>query len=111
MKLALCKLEDIPDDKTKAGDFFGREALLMKVNGKPKATLNICMHLGGPMRREGGRFVCEWHGAEFECDRGKCLKGPADRDSRLITLPTRIENGMLTYVYGECAVDIQSIDR
>ncbi len=101
MKLALCKVEDIPADKTKTVDFFGREVLLTTVNGKPKAILNICMHLGGPMRREGDKLVCEWHGAEFECGQGKCLKGPADRDSRLITFPTRIENGMLTYVYGE----------
>jgi hypothetical protein len=32
---------------------------------------------------------------------GKCLKGPADPDSQLITLPTRVEHNMLTYVYGE----------
>ncbi|MDF0645186.1 MAG: Rieske 2Fe-2S domain-containing protein [Nitrospira sp.] len=101
MKLALCKLEDIPDDKTKTVDFFGREVLVFTIHGKPKAVLNMCMHLGGPMRRDGNKLICEWHAAEFECGQGKCLKGPADRDSRLITLPTQVENGTLTYVYGE----------
>ncbi len=101
MKVPLCKLEEIPEGKTKAVDFFGREVLVLKVEGKPKAILNICMHLGGPLRQEGKRLICQWHGAEFECDQGKCLKGPATPDSQLIILPTRVENGMLTYVYGE----------
>lgn len=101
MKVQLSRVEDIPEDKTKTVDFFGREVLLMKVEGKPQATLNICMHLGGPLRREGDKLVCEWHGAEFDCGQGRCLKGPADPDSQLITLPTRVENGMLSYVYGE----------
>ena len=96
-----CKLEEIPEGKTKAVDFFGREVLVLNVEGKPKAILNICMHLGGPMRREGNTLICQWHGAEFDCHQGKCLKGPASPDSRVIILPTRVENGMLTYVYGE----------
>jgi len=70
-------------------------------NGAPKAVFNFCMHLGGPMRRDGERLLCEWHGAEFECVHGTRLKGPAPKDSRLITLPTRTEDGVLNYVYGE----------
>lgn len=101
MKVSLCKLEDIPDDKATIVDFFDREVLVFKVDGQPKAVLNICMHLGGPMKRDGNKLVCEWHGAEFECGQGRCLKGPADPGSQLITLPTRVENGMLAYVYGE----------
>ena len=101
MKVPLCKLEDIPNDKSVTVDFFGREVLVFKVHGKPKAVLNICMHLGGPMKRDGDKFICQWHGAEFDCGQGKCLKGPADPDSQLITLPTRVEDAMLTYVYGE----------
>jgi nitrite reductase/ring-hydroxylating ferredoxin subunit len=101
MKAPLCKIAEIPGTGVKKIDFFGREALVMKVDGKPKAVLNVCMHLGGPMRREGDTLVCEWHGAEFDGRQGRCLKGPAASDSRLITLPTRIEEGTLTYVYGE----------
>jgi nitrite reductase/ring-hydroxylating ferredoxin subunit len=101
VKVPLCKMEEIPEGKTKAVDFFGREVLVLKVEGEPKAILNICMHLGGPLRREAKRLICQWHGAEFECDQGKCLQGPASPDSRLIILPTRVENGMVTYVYGE----------
>lgn len=101
MRVPLCEEELIPEEGSVVVDFFGREVLAIKVAGEPKAILNICMHLGGPMKREGDRLICEWHGAEFDCSQGKCLKGPARPDSRLIVLPTRVEGGMLTYVYGE----------
>lgn len=101
MKVPLARVDEIPEGGTKIVDFFGREALLFKSDGWPKALLNICMHLGGPMHREGDRLVCEWHGAEFGVTDGRCLKGPARPDSRLITLPTRVEDGTLVYVYGE----------
>jgi nitrite reductase/ring-hydroxylating ferredoxin subunit len=101
MQVPLCKLEEIPDEGIKTVEFFGRELLVFKANGKPKGILNICMHLGGPMQRQGDRLVCQWHGAEFDCQRGKALVGPAPPDSQLITLPTRIEDGVLSHVYGE----------
>ena len=101
MRLPLCKVEEIPDEGVKSVDFFGREALVLNVNGETEAVLNYCMHLGGPMKREKNKLVCSWHGAEFDCVKGTILKGPARPDSRLIILPTRVENGVLTYVYGE----------
>ena len=101
MKVSLCKLEQIPEQSVKTVNFFGRELLILKVNGRPKAFLNFCMHLGGPMKLEGDRFVCMWHGAEFDCHHGKAVKGPARPNARLITLPTRVEDGVLNYIYGE----------
>jgi nitrite reductase/ring-hydroxylating ferredoxin subunit len=101
MKVPLCKVEEILDDGVKTVDFFGRETLVMNVNGETKAILNYCTHLGGPMTRKDDKLVCAWHGAEFDCAKGVCLKGPARPDSQLIVLPTRVEQGVLTYVYGE----------
>ena len=101
MKVPLCKLEEIPEEGTKTIDFLGREVLVFKQNNKPKAILNYCMHLGGPMLKTGDTFVCQWHGAEFDCSTGKRLKGPARPDSRLIILPTQIEKGVLNYIYGD----------
>jgi apoptosis-inducing factor 3 len=101
MKAPLCRVDEIPKDGALAVDFFGRPVVVLQVGHEPKAFLNMCMHLGGPMRRHGDRLVCEWHGAEFEGSDGHCLKPPAAPDARLITLPTRVENGLLTYVYGE----------
>lgn len=101
MKVALCKVDDIPADGARTVDFFGREILVLRVDGRAKAMLNVCMHLGGPMTRHGDHLVCAWHGAEFGAGDGACVKGPARADSRLITLPTRVEEGVLMYVYGE----------
>jgi nitrite reductase/ring-hydroxylating ferredoxin subunit len=103
MKVALCRVEEIPDDGTVSVDFFGREVLALKVDGTPKAIMNACMHIGGPLSRNGDTFVCGWHGAEFDCHDGHRLKGPARAESRLMFIPTRVEDGVLTYVYGELA--------
>lgn len=101
MKVPLCRVEEIVPEETRTVDFFGREVLIFEVDGKPKAVLNYCMHLGGPVKREGEKLVCQWHGAEFDSRNGKRLKGPARPDSRLIVLPTRVEDGMLIYDYGD----------
>ena len=101
MRVPLCQVHEIPEEGAKTVEFFGREVLVLKVDGRPKAMLNVCMHLGGPMKREGERLVCEWHGAEFDVAQGRCVAGPARPDSRIITLPTRTENGEVVYVYGE----------
>jgi nitrite reductase/ring-hydroxylating ferredoxin subunit len=97
----LCKIEEIPQAGAKTVDFFGREVLVYRANGAPRATLNVCMHLGGPLMLDGDRLVCAWHAAEFRADDGRCLVGPAEENSHLMILPTRVENGVLTYVYGE----------
>ncbi|HEV2235628.1 MAG TPA: Rieske 2Fe-2S domain-containing protein [Ktedonobacterales bacterium] len=101
MKVALCQVDEIPEDGAKAVAFFGREVLALKAEGRPRAVVNVCMHLGGPLERRGEKLVCAWHGAEWACGTGRHLAGPGRPDARLLTLPTRVENGVLTYVYGE----------
>ena len=101
MRVPLCRVEEIPADGAKAVEFFGREVLALNVNGRPKAIMNTCLHLGGPLHREGEKLVCAWHGAEWACATGRHLSGPGHADAHLLTLPTRIEDGVLTYVYGE----------
>src|SRR5690242_15180655 len=101
MKVALCKVDDIPEEGARTVEFFGREVLVLKVEGKPTAIMNTCMHLGGPLHRDGEKLVCGWHGAEFDCADGRRLKGPARAETRLMFLPTRVEDGTLHYVYGE----------
>jgi nitrite reductase/ring-hydroxylating ferredoxin subunit len=100
MKHPLCSIADIPATGTKVIAFFGRDVHVLREGGEPRAVANTCLHLGGPLEFKEGRFVCPWHGAEFAAD-GRCRKGPAPTNARLMTLPTRIENGVLTYVWGE----------
>ena len=101
MREALIAMEDIPPEGTITVDLLGREVLVMMLNGKPRAYLNVCMHHGGPLTLDGETFTCEWHGSTFEARSGKALSGPVRPDARLIMLPTRVEAGVLTYVYEE----------
>ena len=78
-----------------------RDVLVLNVDGTPKAIMNVCLHLGGPLRREQDCLVCEWHSAAFDVRDGQRVRGPARQETRLLTLPTRIEDGVLSYVYGE----------
>jgi nitrite reductase/ring-hydroxylating ferredoxin subunit len=84
-------------------DFFGRPVVVVRKDGLTRAYANVCPHLGGPLKlsADGETFVCQWHGACFDARTGKTLCGPARPDARLMRLPTKVENGALTYAYGE----------
>jgi nitrite reductase/ring-hydroxylating ferredoxin subunit len=95
----LIQISDIPQEGSVTVDLLGREVLVIVLNGKPRAYLNACMHHGGPLTLQGQTFTCDWHGSTFEARTGRALSGPVRPDARLIMLPTRVENGVLTYVY------------
>ena len=98
MHQQIIKLEDVPEAGAVRADFFGREVLVTRVNGRPRAYLDVCPHFGGPLELQGDGFVCGRHQAEFGLD-GRCQRGPARADSRLIVLPTRVIDDVVTYVY------------
>jgi hypothetical protein len=47
MKEPLIQVSDIPEGGTVTADLLGREMLVMFLNGKPRAYLNVCVHHGG----------------------------------------------------------------
>lgn len=101
MKVPLCNVSEIPEEGTAVVGFFGREVHVYKVDGAPKAVANVCLHFGGPLECQNGKFVCPWHGAEFSMEDGSRLKAPAPSNSKLMFLSTRVENDVLNYVWGE----------
>jgi nitrite reductase/ring-hydroxylating ferredoxin subunit len=101
MKAALCKLTDIPAAGATRVDFFGREALVYLADGEPRAVVNACTHLGGPLDLKNGQLVCGWHGARFDAASGDTRSGPAGTCQHALMLPTRVEDGVLNYVWGE----------
>jgi nitrite reductase/ring-hydroxylating ferredoxin subunit len=101
MKEPLIPMSEIPEEGAVTADLLGREVLVTMLSGKPRAYLNVCMHHGGPLSLERDTFTCGWHGSTFEARSGKALSGPVRSDARLIMLPTRVEDGVLTYVYDE----------
>ncbi|HEX2668345.1 MAG TPA: Rieske 2Fe-2S domain-containing protein [Gammaproteobacteria bacterium] len=101
MKARLLAIDEIPPEGARKIEFFGRPALVYFHEGQPRAVMDACMHLGGPLELKDGEFVCGWHGARFSCADGACKHGPARPETRLMFLPTRVEQGALYYVYGE----------
>ena len=101
MRSELIRVDEIPQNEAVTVDLFGREVLVTMLNGKPRAYINACMHHGGPLVLERDRFKCQWHGARYDARTGRVIAGPPRPDARLIMLPTRIEDGILTYVYDE----------
>jgi len=101
MRHALIRVDEIPQTGLVTAELLGREVLVMLLNGKPRAFANVCMHHGGPLRLDGDTLTCQWHGAQYDTQTGRVIAGPVRPDARLIMLPTRIEDGILTYVYDE----------
>ena len=100
MKQALIAIEQIPESGAVAVDFFGRPALAYRAGGQVCATLAICPHLGGPLEWRDGELACVWHGQRHDASTGACLRGPAP-GQQAMRLPTRVEDGVLHYVWGE----------
>ncbi len=101
MRHALIPVDEIPHNGAVTAELLGREVLIMLLNGKPRVFANVCMHHGGPLTLDGDMLTCQWHGAQYEAHTGRVIAGPVRPDARLIMLPTRVEDGVLTYVYGE----------
>ena len=99
MKFEICRVDEIPESGSKIIPFFGREVHVYKVDGKPRAVANVCLHFGGPLECRDGKFVCAWHQAEYAMEDGKRVAGPAPVNSRLMFLSTRVEDGVLNYVW------------
>lgn len=97
----LCKVNEIPNEGSKIVDFFGRSVHVYKVNDKPVAVANSCMHFGGPLECQDGKFVCPWHGAEYDMVDGHRLKAPAPSKSKLMFLSTRVDGDDFNYIWDE----------
>jgi nitrite reductase/ring-hydroxylating ferredoxin subunit len=107
MREALIRVSEIPASGAITVDLLGREVLVALLNGKPRAFANVCMHHGGPLTLDGDEFTCRWHGSTFDARTGRAMSGPVRSDARLIMLPTRIEDGVMTYVYDEVTSDVR----
>lgn len=103
MKQALCNINDIPENGSLLVDFFGREVHVYKVDGKPRAVANTCLHFGGPLEYQAAdcSFTCPWHNAKFDAAKGNRIEGPAPRESRLMFISTVVDGDTLNYIWDE----------
>ncbi len=99
MQVPLAAINEIPEGATITVDFFGREVLLTRIDGQPRAIMNVCMHLGGPLEQDGEQLVCAWHNARWSLDGGSKVEGPGRPDVRLLHLPVKVIDGVVNYIY------------
>ena len=102
----LCRPSDIPDNGTLAFPALTRQHAGLFAIRRGKSVLiyvNACPHLGVPLdwapgaflASDGSRIVCSTHGAEFEIDTGRCLRGPCKGDA-LESVAFMLQDGMIT---------------
>jgi nitrite reductase/ring-hydroxylating ferredoxin subunit len=72
--------------------------------------MNVCLHLGGPLEQDGDRLVCAWHNSAWALADGRKLEGPGRSDAQLMTLPTKVIDGVLHYVYRDTSSDADTTD-
>ena len=102
---ALCRLDDLPDGSAKgfappSGGFIGLFAV--RRGAAVAVYLNSCPQIGVPrdwapgrfLSHDGTRIVCATHGAEFEIDSGRCVRGPCLGD-RLEQVMIEIKDGTI----------------
>lgn len=100
----LCRLEDIPDGKSKGFLPVRREDQLFAVRKGDEVFvyMNTCPHEWVPMdfRKDyflsgnGEEIVCYAHNAHFTIESGFCTAGPCI-NKELIKVPFRIEDGAI----------------
>jgi len=100
MQHVLCNIIDVPATGSKVVPFFGREVHVYRTGDHIRAVANVCLHFGGPLDCKDGKFVCPWHNASYDMASGERIDGPAPQGSKLMFLSTRVENGVLFYVWG-----------
>lgn len=102
---ALCSIDDLPDGTAKGfgppeGGFTGLFAV--RRGDTVSVFINSCPHIGVPLdwapdrflTNDGSRIICSTHGAEFEIDSGRCVRGPCLGD-RLEAVMIEIKDGII----------------
>jgi len=73
--------------------------LLTRIDGQARAIMKVCLHLGGPLERDGDELVCSRRNARSSLDGGSKLAGPGHPDLPLLHLPIKVIDGVVNYVH------------
>ncbi len=84
---------DLAPGKAKHFSFGPRKGLVYNDDGRLKAYVNACTHMGGTTDLEGPVLRCRWHHAEFDPKTGARLAGQAPEGTALEPIELVIEGG------------------
>lgn len=103
----LCKVDDISDPGSKG--FYlektNERFFLVKKDNQFYAYSNHCPHTGAPLEWKPDQFLdlekrliqCALHGALFDMQNGKCLRGPCAGQS-LVSIEVKVSGGKVFLV-------------
>ena len=80
-KIFVGKTTDITSGQMKKVSVDENEVVILNMDGNYFAIDDTCTHAGGSLsegKLDGSTIICDWHGAQFECRRGKLTKFPGE---------------------------------
>ena len=79
-KIIVGKTADISPGKMIKVSIDGKDVMVANIDGSYCAVDDSCTHSGASLsegKLDGGKVICGWHKAEFDCKTGKLVKFPA----------------------------------
>lgn len=79
-KIIVGKTTDISPGKMIKVSIDGKDVMVANIDGNYYAMDDSCTHSGASLsegKLDGGKVICGWHKAEFDCKTGKLVKFPA----------------------------------
>ncbi len=79
-RIIVGKASEIPPGSMHKVSIDGRDILVVNLDGEFCAVEDTCTHSGASLsegKLDGGKIICGWHGAEFDCKSGELIKFPA----------------------------------
>ena len=87
----LGKFSEIPLGQFKKFEVDGQAVVVLNMDGRPKAYLDKCPHMGGQMRFDGKRLKCSLHGALFDAETGMGKSPPVEEGAKLTSVKLVME--------------------
>ncbi|HKX30285.1 MAG TPA: Rieske 2Fe-2S domain-containing protein [Blastocatellia bacterium] len=90
--VAVCSVDDIPNNRALICSLSGERVAVFKYDGKISAVSNVCQHQNGPLgegRMIDGCITCPWHGYQYLPDSGA---SPAPFTERVPTFRVEIRD-------------------
>jgi nitrite reductase/ring-hydroxylating ferredoxin subunit len=98
----LCAFGELPDPGARGFVVGDRQIIAVRWGEGVYGFVNSCPHVGVSLDIEPDQFfdftgsylLCSYHGAIFQPNTGKCVRGPC-RGQSLTPFPLKIENGQI----------------
>jgi hypothetical protein len=97
MREPLVPTSNFPQERTISVDLLGRYVLVMSLNERPRAVLNVRMHDGGSLTLKGDALSSDWLGFTLDAWTGRA--GAASR--AVDDVPHAYREGVQTLDYDE----------